>query len=186
MAMGEFSEYGDSPQREKHHRSPFLYTRARRRSSLSHRTLHRRGNLLSVSSDMSRGEAMTPGGWRQGLGDLARDVMRVLFIYAIVLQTLAPLAVAQAEAGDGLKGHRILCSAMAGAGSEQPAKAPALVVHDCLSCCLGSMIAILAVPSEWVEPISYSLPIVSSAPKVPVLPTRVGSPPPQRAPPGLV
>lgn len=135
---------------------------------------------------MSRGEAMTPEGWRQGLRDLARDVMRVLFVYALVLQTLAPLAALQAEAGDGLKGRAVLCSVMAGAGPEQPAKTPAPVVHDCLSCCLGSMVAILAVPGEWVEPANYPLPVVSSVPKVPVLPTRVGSPPPQRAPPGLV
>lgn len=135
---------------------------------------------------MSHGEAMTGEGWRQGLGDLARDVMRVLFIYAIVLQTLAPLAVAQAEAGDGLKAHAFLCSAMVEPGPEQPAKAPAPVVHDCLSCFLNGVVAILAVPGEWGEPSNFPLQVASYAPQVPMLPAKVGSPPPQRAPPGPV
>lgn len=128
---------------------------------------------------------MTRTGWRQGLADLARDVMRVLFVYALVLQTLAPLAMAQAETGNGLRAHAVLCSAMARTGMEQPAKAPAQIVHDCLSCCLGSVLAVLPRPAALHEPAISSPSLASVGPEAFVLPARAGSPPPQRAPPRL-
>ncbi|SCM75643.1 conserved hypothetical protein [uncultured Pleomorphomonas sp.] len=128
---------------------------------------------------------MAGAGRRQGLGDLARDVVRVLFAYALVLQTLAPLAVAQADARDGLGGHSVLCSAMAGTDAQQPAKAPARIVHDCLSCCLGSVAGVLPAPAELPEPARFPLLAASFVSEAPALPARAGSPPPQRAPPGF-
>jgi len=128
---------------------------------------------------------MTRAGWRQGPGDLARDVLRVLFVYALVLQTLAPLAVAPADARDSLGDHAVLCSAMAGAGAEQPVKAPARIVHDCLSCCLASVAGVLMAPAELPEPANFPLLLAPAAPMALALPARTGSPPPQRAPPGF-
>ncbi|WP_026789475.1 DUF2946 family protein [Pleomorphomonas oryzae] len=116
---------------------------------------------------------------------MARDVTRVLFIYALVLQGLAPLAMIQAEARDGLNGHGVLCSAMMQTGVEHPAKAPVHVVHDCLSCCLGSVVGVLPTPTELREPASFSWVPTSLTPEAFVLPARAGSPPPQRAPPSL-
>ncbi len=133
---------------------------------------------------MTRGEAMTRTGWRQALGELARNVMRVVFVYALVLQTLAPLAVARAEARDGLGGHAVVCSAMAGAGAASPAEAPAPIVHDCLSCCLGSVVGVLPIPSGIAEPAGFLLLLASDAPIAVIRPVPAGGPPPQRAPPG--
>ncbi|WP_370674846.1 DUF2946 family protein [Pleomorphomonas sp. PLEO] len=128
---------------------------------------------------------MTRNGWRQGLRDLARDVTRVLFVYALVLQTLAPLAAAQAEARDGLGAYPVLCSAMAGADTQLPVKAPARIVHDCLSCCLGSAVGVLAAPAALPEPTGFPLLLAPAVPKAPIVPVRAGRPPSQRAPPGL-
>lgn len=128
---------------------------------------------------------MRRSGWSQGLGDLARDVMRVLFVYALVLQTLAPLAIAQTSARDGVEGHSILCSAIAGPRVEQPAQMPVQIVHDCLSCCLASAVGILPSPVELPEPAVFSLQLTPLAPKVFTALARAGCPPPQRAPPDL-
>lgn len=128
---------------------------------------------------------MTGNGWRRGLGNLARDVLRILFVYALVLQTLAPLAVVRAEANSNLQGHAILCSAMAEAGADQPVKAPVRIVHDCLSCCLGTVVGVLDAPTELPVLARFSLPIASRAPTALILPEQSGSPPPQRAPPSF-
>ncbi len=184
MAMGKFSERGDSPPRSrKCHRPPPVYTRARRRSSPSRSTLHRLGNLLSVWSDMLRGEAMKRSGWRQGLGDLVRDVTRVLFVYALVLQTLAPVAIARAEASNGFANYGVLCVAMVGDSAEKPANLPLQIVHNCLSCCLGSPVAILSAPAELPRATSYGLLRSPPVPKSMVWLARGDVPPPQRAPP---
>lgn len=134
---------------------------------------------------MIRGEAMASTDWQKALGDLARDVLRVLFVYALLLQTLVPVALAQAEGRDGLAVHSVLCSAAVGTSSEKPVKAPVRVVHDCLACCLGNTVAILASPAEWPEPTGFQLPRDHLAPGALHLPTRAASPPPQRAPPRL-
>lgn len=128
---------------------------------------------------------MTRNGWRKGLGDLARDVTGVLLVYALMLQMLTPAAFAQAEARDGLEKHAILCSAMAGAASENPGKAPTQVVHNCLSCCLAGAVAILTPPAQLPAPASYCLEVSPLAPTDLGTPSYRGGPPPQRAPPGI-
>lgn len=124
---------------------------------------------------------MTGSGWRQELRDLARDAMRVLFVYALALQTLVPLAAAQASDNPG--GPPVLCSAMAAA---HPAQAPARIVHDCLSCCLGGAVGVLPAPAELPEPTGFSLLPAPAASKILVLPALAGRSPSQRAPPDLV
>ena len=127
---------------------------------------------------------MARTGW-QGLGELARDLMRVLFVYALLLQALVPLAVARAEARDTAGLHQaVLCSAMTGAGETLPGKAPARVARDCVSCCMMSVAGILPVPGSIIDPPRFALLLAPAAPTPPVLSVRPGGPPPQRAPPG--
>lgn len=126
---------------------------------------------------------MTRTGWRHGLGELARNVGRVMLIYVLVLQTLMPIAVAHAEARNNLEDHPTLCSAMAGNGAMQPAGAP--IVHDCLACCLGSVVGDLAPSTELPEPAGFPRLLAPVALKALVLSASLGGPPPQRAPPSL-
>ncbi|WP_143741527.1 DUF2946 family protein [Pleomorphomonas diazotrophica] len=125
-------------------------------------------------------------GWQEGIRGLTRDVMRVLFVYALVMQALAPLAVARAEARSDLGSHHlVLCSAMADAA--EPAEVPPTrVAHDCLSCCLGSVVATFVVPAEPPQPARFSLWLAPVAPTMLVRLESAGGPPPQRAPPGIV
>jgi hypothetical protein len=134
---------------------------------------------------MIRGEAMASTDWQKALGDLARDVLRVLFVYALLLQTLVPVALAQTAGFDGLSAHSVLCSATSGTSPEKPVKAPVQIVHDCLACCLGNAVAILASPVEWPEPTGFELPSDHLAPQSLHVPARAANPPPQRAPPRL-
>ena len=134
---------------------------------------------------MTCGEAMARTDWGHGLGELARDVMRVLFVYALVLQTLAPLALARAETRDGLSDHATLCSTMADVGVTDPANTPVRVVHDCLACCVGSVAATLAPPIELSEPTGFSRLRELHAPRAFARLALAGGPPPQRAPPDL-
>ena len=128
---------------------------------------------------------MTGNDRRQGLAGLACSLMRVLFVYALLLQALAPLAIARAEARDGIDGGLVLCSAMAGAGAAQPGEEPARIAHDCLSCCLGSLVADLPPPvglperarlASWLGPAMLAVILRLML---------AGGPPPQRAPPGF-
>lgn len=129
---------------------------------------------------------MTGDSWRQGLAGVACSVMRVLFVYALVLQSLAPLSVARAEARDSAGGgHLVLCSAMAGTDTAQPGEEPVRVAHDCLSCCLGSIVAALPVPAGLPAPTRFALWLKPAAPEVVLRLTPAGGPPPQRAPPGF-
>ncbi len=128
---------------------------------------------------------MTRTDWRHGLGELARNVGRVVLVYVLVLQTLMPLAVARAEARDNPEDHPVVCSAMAGSDAVQPAGAPARIVHDCLACCLAGVVGALAPSTELPEPAGFPLPLAPAALKALVLSASAGGPPPQRAPPGL-
>lgn len=134
---------------------------------------------------MIRGEIMRGNDRSQGLGDLARDVMRALFVYALMLQTLAPLAIAQMDGRDRIEGQPVLCSAIAGSYTGQPTKTPARIVHDCLSCCLASAVGILTSPAQLPSPAVFSQQLTYLAPELLIAPARSGWPPPQRAPPDL-
>ena len=129
---------------------------------------------------------MTGNDRRQGLAGLACSLMRVLFVYALLLQALAPLAIARAEARDGIDGGLVLCSAMAGTGAAQPGEEPARIAHDCLSCCLGSVVADLPAPVGLLERARFALWLRPAAPETALRLTPAGGPPPQRAPPGFV
>lgn len=130
---------------------------------------------------------MTGKDRRQGLATLACSLMRVLFVYALVLQALAPLSVARAEARGNVDGdHLVLCSATAGVDAARPVEGPARIAHDCLSCCLGGIVAALPVPVGLPEPAQFPLWLKPAAPEVLLRLMPAGGPPPQRAPPGLV
>ena len=126
---------------------------------------------------------MTRGGWRRGLAELGRDVLRVLLVYAQLLPMLVPVALVRAEASAPSVIVHSLCAAMPHAADDQPAKTTVSV--DCLLCCL--------VPAAGLPPQAVAQP----APAEVVLPLRrtqaakavrlvpEGEPPPQRAPPRL-
>lgn len=126
---------------------------------------------------------MARGGWRWGLAETGRDVLRVLLVYALLLPMLVPVALVRAEASAPSVIVHSLCSAMPQAAGDQPEKSTVSV--DCLLCCL--------VPAAGLPPQAATLP----APAEAVLPLRrvhattivrlvpEGEPPPQRAPPRL-
>lgn len=184
MAMGKFSERGDSPP-EKQETSPSvacLYAGAPAVESFSFDIAPSRQSAKCFVGYVGW-EAMKRSGWQQGLVDLARDVTRVLFVYALVLQMLAPVAIARAEAGNGFANYGVLCVAMVGDSAEKPANLPLQIVHNCLSCCLGSPVAILAPPVELPQATSYGPVQSPPVPKGMVWSARSDVPPPQRAPP---
>ncbi len=126
---------------------------------------------------------MARGGWRWGLAELGRDMLRVLLVYALLLPMLVPVALVRAEASAPSVIVHSLCSAMPQAADDQPEKSTVSV--DCLLCCL--------VPAAGLPPQAAAQP----APAEVVLPLRRilaakavrlvvrGDPPPQRAPPRL-
>ena len=125
---------------------------------------------------------MTGNDWRQGL---AGSLMRVLFVYALLLQALAPLSIARAEARESIDGHLVLCSAMAVADATRPGEAPVRIAYDCLSCCLGSLVAALPTPVGLSETARLASWLRPAMPEVVLRLTPAGGPPPQRAPPGF-
>ncbi|MCM5558685.1 hypothetical protein [Pleomorphomonas sp. JP5] len=128
---------------------------------------------------------MRGNGRREELAGLAGSLLRVLFVYALVLQVLAPLAVAHAEGRDGYR--FTLCSVIAEADRTQPVEDPVRIAHDCLSCCLGSVVAALPVPMIGLpQPARFPLRLRSVEPEAPLRTAPDGGPPPQRAPPSLV
>lgn len=126
---------------------------------------------------------MTGNDRRQGLAGLACSVMRVLFVYALLLQALAPLAIARAEARDGTDSHLVLCSAMTGAEAAPAGQGPVRITHDCLCCCLGNIVADLPPPSALPEPTRFASWLEPAMPEVIPRLAPPGGPPPQRAPP---
>ena len=126
---------------------------------------------------------MARGGWRRGLAELSREVLRVLLVYALLLPMLVPVALARAEAATLAAGVHSLCSAMPQAADGQPSKTTVSV--DCLLCCLVPAVGLppqataLPAPAEVVLPLRRIL----AATIVRLVPE--GDPPPQRAPPRL-
>ena len=68
----------------------------------------------------------------------------------------------------------------------QPGEEPARIAHDCLSCCLGSIVADLPTPVGLPERARFALWLRPAAPETVLRLTPAGGPPPQRAPPGFV
>ncbi len=131
---------------------------------------------------------MAGGDWRPTQASLTRSLMRVLLVYALLVQALVPLSVARSEAYEGVGGSALLLCSMTGGADNaaQPAEKPARIAHDCLSCCFGTVTAALAPPAGLAEPAGFHLPVKLVAPRVIVRRLEAGGPPPQRGPPGLV
>ena len=131
---------------------------------------------------------MAGGDWQPTQARLTRSLMRVLLVYALLLQALVPLSVARSEAHEGVGGGAFLLCSMTGGvdNAAQPAEKPARIAPDCLSCCFGTVPAALAPPAGLAEPAGFYLPVKLVAPSVIVRRFEAGGPPPQRSPPGLV
>lgn len=127
---------------------------------------------------------MGPAGWREAMRLLARDAVRVAVAYALVLQMLAPIALARAASDEPLVIHHSLCSALLPVGADQPGKAPEQAAHNCLLCCLSQTVGILPPPVELAEPLRLALVLRLTATIAAVDLTPDPGTPPQRAPPG--
>lgn len=130
---------------------------------------------------------MAGGDWQPMQARLTRSLMRVLLVYALLLQALVPLSVARSEVREGVGGGAfVLCSMNGGTDNvARPAEKPARIAHDCLSCCFGTVTAALAPQAGLTEPVGFHLPVKLAAPSVVVRRLEAGGPPPQRGPPGL-
>ena len=184
--MGEFSECGDSPQkREASPSAVSLYAGAAAVESFSlDIALPGLSDKCFVGYDLWGGhdtQRLAAGAGRSGVRRDARPVR----LCTPVANAGTSLGLARAEAHGGLEGHAVLCSSMAETDAGQPAKSPVQIVHDCLSCCLGSLVGVLGAPAELPTAARFSLPIASLAPTLVILPEQAGSPPPQRAPPSF-
>ena len=126
---------------------------------------------------------MVRGVWRQGLAELARDVTRVLLVYALLLPMLAPVALARAEAATLAAGVHSLCLAMPRAADDQPEKSTVSV--DCLLCCLVPAAGLPPQAAAQPAPVEVVLPLRRILATTTVRLVPEGEPPPQRAPPRL-
>lgn len=128
---------------------------------------------------------MAPVGWRDALRLLARDALRVVVAYALVLQMLAPIAMARAASDDTLAASLPICSTMLPIGGEQPGKAPAQTSHNCMLCCLAQAIGILPTMATIAEPLRLAVVVKLDATSVGETLAYDTGTPPQRAPPLL-
>ena len=125
---------------------------------------------------------MTRGGWRRGLAELGRDVLRVLLVYALLLPMLLPVALMRVEASAPSVIVHSLCAAMPQADDDQPSKTTVSV--DCLLCCLASAPGLVPAAAR-PTPAEVVLPLRRTQATTTVRLVPEGDPPPQRAPPRL-
>lgn len=128
---------------------------------------------------------MSPVGWRDALRLLVRDALRVVVAYALVLQMLAPIAVARAATDETLAIGLPICSSMMAIGGEQPSKAPAQTSHNCMLCCLTQAVGILPTVATSAAPLRLAVVVKLDATSVGVKLAYDTGTPPQRAPPVL-
>jgi hypothetical protein len=126
---------------------------------------------------------MAPVGWRDALRLLARDALRVVVAYALVLQMLAPIAMARAASDDTLAIGLPICSTMLPIDAEQPGKAPAQTAHNCMLCCLTQSVGILPTVATIAEPLRLAVVLKLDATSAGVKLAYDTGTPPQRAPP---
>ncbi len=129
------------------------------------------------------GGDMAPVGWRDALRLLARDALRVVVAYALVLQMLAPIAVARAAADGSLALGQPICSTVLPIDAEKPGKAPDQISHNCMLCCLSQSVGILPAVATMAEPLSLAVVLKLVTISVGVTQTPDPGTPPQRAPP---
>lgn len=126
---------------------------------------------------------MARGGWRRGLAETGRDVLRVLLVYALLLPMLVPVALVRAEASAPSVIVHSLCSAMPQAAGDQPDKSTVSV--DCLLCCLVPAAGLPPQAAAQPAPAEVVLPLRRTQATTTVRLVPEGDPPPQRAPPRL-
>jgi hypothetical protein len=126
---------------------------------------------------------MTRGGWRRGLAELGRDVLRVLLVYALLLPMLLPVALMRVEASAPSVIVHSLCAAMPQADDDQPSKTTVSV--DCLLCCLVPVTGLPPQAAALPAPAEVVLPLRRTQAMTTVRLVPEGEPPPQRAPPRL-
>lgn len=128
---------------------------------------------------------MAPVGWRDALRLLARDALRVVVAYALVLQMLAPIAMARAASDDAFAIGLPICSTLLPIDAEQPGKAPAPTSHNCMLCCLTQSVGILPTVATVAEPLSLAVALTLDTAVAGVKLAFDTGTPPQRAPPVL-